>query len=73
MDRNKMLKTKWKPYMEITYKTSRMEEAVDCFLVAINFDDEIVILQPISDEYDRKDFHTYIGFCELPKFKMKSV
>jgi hypothetical protein len=66
-----MIKTRWKPYMTVLWKNERAESAVECMLVAINFDDEIAILQPLSDLYFDQDFHANIKHIELPKPKPK--
>lgn len=71
MTREQMVKIRWKPYMTVLWKNHRAEEAMECLLVAINFDDEIAILQPMSELYFNLDFHANIKDIELPKPKPK--
>lgn len=69
MTREEMVKTKWKPYMTVMWQNKKGKEPVECLLVGINFDDEIAILQPMSDTYFDLDFHANIKHVELPKPK----
>lgn len=72
MSREEMVKRSWKPYMMIEYKHTRMMEGIRCMLISINFDDEIMELQPIGDNYYSQSFFSSIQNCSLPK-KLKVV
>jgi len=66
-----MLKIGFKPYMEIDYKHPRMEQHLLCLLIEIDFDEEIMTLQPLfGEDYINKDFIAAIQHCSIPKKKM---
>lgn len=55
MTREQMLKTNWKPYMKIEFKTPSMELPILCMLCSINFESEVITLIPFDTEYYEKD------------------
>jgi len=61
------MKIKWKPYMGIDYKNPRMKESIYCMLISINFDDEILELHPIGDNYYQQSFFSSIQNCSIAK------
>ena len=67
MTREEMIKRSWKPYMSIDYKHPRMKEPIQCMLVSINFDDEVMELQPYDDNYYAQSFFSAIQNCSIPK------
>jgi len=67
MTREEMVKRSWKPYMEILYQEDRMREPVVCLLVGIDFDGEIMDLQPLDDKYRHEDFKANLKYCSVPK------
>lgn len=74
MDRDRMLKVNWKPYMLLLYKPPRIEIAAEVCLISINFDDEILIVRPVDTElYKDEDAHVNLKHVELPKYKLKKV
>ncbi len=73
MERDKMIKRRWKAFEPITFKAPRMGEGVDCLLIAINFDDETMVLQPLGEQYNNDDFYANIKYCELTPLKMRKV
>lgn len=73
MTRDEMCKRSWKGYCLINYKDHGMQLPIECLLVCIDFDAEIMTLMPINDFYEQKDFPANIKYCEIPKRKMKVV
>ena len=72
MERDEMLKISWRAYQEVNYKHPRMEQPILCLLIEIDFDEEIMTLQPLfGEEYINKDFIATIQHCSIPKKKMK--
>lgn len=67
MTREEMIKRSWKPYMGIDYKHPRMDEPIQCMLISINFDDEVMELQPYDDNYYAQSFFSAIQNCSIPK------
>ena len=74
MEREEMIKRSWKAYEEILYKQARMNRAMLCLLVSIDFDDECMTLQPmLGEEYTNRDFVADIKFCSIPRKKMEAA
>ena len=67
MERDEMVKRSWKPYMEIHYQENRMPEAIVCLLTGIDFDSEIMTLQPLDEKFKNVDFPANIKYCSIPK------
>lgn len=72
MTREEMVKRAYKPYMVILYRQRYFLEAktIECLLVSIDFDNELVTLQPLeSANYDilTSTFITSISNCSFPK------
>lgn len=60
--------------MLIDFKNTRMDDPVECILLAVNFDNECVKLIPTDlIEYEEDEFWTSIDFIELPKRKIKLI
>ena len=72
MNREEMIKRCWKPYMEIMYKHPRMEDGISCMLISINFDDEVMELQPYDDNNYLQSFFSAIQNCSISK-RLKAV
>jgi hypothetical protein len=73
MTREKMIKTKWIPYMKILYKTTNMENSILCMLCGINFESEVVNLIPLDDNYESEEFFMSINYIELPRHELKKI
>lgn len=66
-----MVKRAYKPYMIILYKARYNKELVpiECLLVSIDFDNELMTLQPLEDvKFDVQEgtFITSISNCSFP-------
>jgi hypothetical protein len=72
MNRDEMIKRHWKPYMIVHYKHPRMHEGIDCMLISIHFDDEIVELQPFGENHYQQSFFSGIQNISIPK-RLKAV
>jgi hypothetical protein len=70
MIRDQFIKYKFKAYMQIDYKSPRMEEPIRCMLIAIDFDNEVMTLTPIDYDYENDNFNTTILYCFLPKMRV---
>lgn len=73
MTRDEMLKINWKAYQEIHYKHPRMSFPLLCLLVEIDFDEQIMTLQPLfGEDYINEDFIATIENCSIPRKRMKA-
>lgn len=59
--------------MCIRYKHVRSEKDIECLLISINFDDEVMELQPIGENYYQQSFFTSIKNCFISLRKLKAV
>ena len=71
MTREEMVKKAYKPYMVIMYKVRHYSEfkQIECLLVAVDFDNELMTLQPLEDgnfEVEEATFVTSISNCIVP-------
>lgn len=62
-----MTKRSWKGYMVILYQEKRMTEPIECLLLEIDFEAEIMTLCPIDEIYQNKDFPANITYCSVQK------
>jgi len=70
MTREQMIKTNWKPYMKLEFKTSSMENPIMCILLAINFESEILTMLPVDTEtYEPDEVFMPIQYIFIPKPK----
>lgn len=68
MTREQMIKTNWKPYMKIEFKTLSMENPIICILLAINFESEILTLLPVDTEtYEPDEVFMSIQYIFIPR------
>lgn len=67
MTREEMTKRSWKGYMVILYQEKRMPEPIECLLLEIDFEAEIMTLCPIDEHYQNKDFPANIKYCSVPE------
>jgi len=68
MTREQMIKTNWKPYMKIEFKTSSMDNPIICILLAINFESEILTILPVDTEtYEPDEVFMPIQYISLPR------
>ena len=66
MTREKFVKYKIKAYQKVYYQSQR-EGLIECMLVGLNYDEEILTLCPIDPEYEKRDFQAHISHCEFYK------
>lgn len=68
MTREQMIKTNWKPYMKLEFKTSSMENPIICILLAINFESEILTILPVDTEtYEPDEVFMPIQYIFIPQ------
>lgn len=73
MTREEMCKKHWKPYSIIHYQEERMLHPVECLLSGIDFDAELMILTPVDEFYDQREFPANIKYCSIPPKKLTAV
>lgn len=71
MTREELMKRSWKAYQEINYQPPRMDIPVPCLLVSVDFDGEMMCLQPIPSMYAKDDFWANTLHCFVSKKKME--
>lgn len=71
MTRKELMKRSWKAYQEIHYQAPRMDNPIPCLLVSVDFDGEIMCLQPMPSMYKKDDFFANTTHCFVPKKKME--
>jgi len=63
--------------MEVWYIPRRpidRHDHIECMLLACDFDNDVMKIQPIPDSYfEEKEFWVSIDWVDLPKRKMKIV
>lgn len=74
MTREQMIKVAWKPYMEVEYKTERMEFPIICMLLAVDFDTEVFKLSPIdTEQYEPDDVYISVQHIFIPRPKPRKL
>lgn len=68
-----MLKTRFKPYMMLGYKTERMEAELECMLIEINFDDEIALVSFIEPLKNTQEHILNLAHLYIPKEKLRKI
>lgn len=73
MEREDFMKKRFKAYQLIEFQHRDMEHPIECMLVAVNFDTEILTLRPFPDHnpFDLDEFHVHISQCKIAGFKLK--
>lgn len=72
MTREQFVKYKFKGYQLIAFKHKQMDEPVDCMLVGVDFDTEILTLRQFPDgPFVKDDFQAHISMCELARPRLK--
>lgn len=75
------LKKKWKPYQEIDFKSSRIQNIdgqlgaiIPCMLLAVDFDEQLLKIIPFpGGYYEEKEFWARCEHCEISRPKLKVV
>lgn len=72
MERDTFIKRHFKAYQRLDYINPNYPiPLVECILIAVNFDDDVIKLRPITSvEVEEKDFWCSIDYIEFPKKKM---
>jgi hypothetical protein len=73
MTRKELLTASWKAFDLIEYCAPRMDKPVECLLLSVQFDDEIMVLQPLSESYKKDDFYANTQYCFKQKKKMSAA
>lgn len=72
MTREKFVKYKFKAYMSIDFKHPGLSYSVECMLIGINYDTEILLLRSFKDNpFENDEFPAHISHCELTRPKLK--
>lgn len=71
MDRDEFVKRSWKAYQTVLYQDDRMELPVECLLAEVDFDGELMTLQPLHEFFEQTDFIANIKYCSVPRRKTK--
>ena len=75
MTREEFMKKRWKPFEEIIYTNKRTGSTVSCMLLAVDFECEIMKLEPFETmgfTYSRtNEFWSPIEFLKRPSPKLK--
>lgn len=76
MKREDFVKKKFQAYQLIEYIEAYTDEIVECMLVSVNFDTEIMVLRPFPNEtrfIDNDDFSVHIHQCRIAGRKLKPI
>ena len=81
MTEDQFRKKRFHGFMSIDYSNSRIKNPdgeygviIPCMLVALDFDECILTLQPFPNEsYKEDEFTAYCENCEISKPKLKAV
>lgn len=72
MTREKFVTYKFKAYQLIDFKHRNLDKVVECMLVSVDFDTEIIMLRPFPNaNLFKEDFPAHISSCELTRPKLK--
>lgn len=73
MEREDFVKKKFKAYQLIDYYNRGMDRPVECMLIAINFDTEILTLRtfPNDSPFTDEEFTVHISQCKIAGHKLK--
>lgn len=81
MTEDRFLKTRFKPFSFIDYKSERVKNIdggfgaiVECLLLAVDFDERLLKLQPVPDSYYEEEiFWARCEHCEVSRPKLKII
>lgn len=75
MTREELIKKRWRAYEQINYMPKRKDGfTIECVLIAIDFDNELFMLEPIDKEvYEDKTFWARVEYCKRPAAKLKLI
>ena len=73
MTREELIKRSWKAFQVIEYMVPRMDKPAECLLLSVQFDDELMVLQPLDPQFKKDDFIASIKYCSVPKKKIAAV
>jgi hypothetical protein len=76
MKREDFVKKNFKAYQLIEFIEPYTDEIIECMLVSINFDTEILMLRPFPTEtrfINNDDFHVHISQCRIAGRKLKPL
>ena len=73
MTRKELFALRWKANMVVIYKPPRIEIGIECSLIGINWDEEIMILMPLDIKYKNEDLYVNSKYVELPPKEMKVI
>lgn len=73
MEREDFVKKRFKAYQLIEFQHAHMPDPVECMLVAVNFDTEILTLRPFPDSnpFEQDEFPVHISQCKIAGHKLK--
>jgi hypothetical protein len=74
MKREDFVKRKFYGYQLIEYIEPYTDEIVECMLVSVNFDTEILVLRPFPTEtrfINNDDFPVHISQCRIARHNLK--
>ena len=73
MTREELVKKRWQGYERIDYIPKRKEGyVIECMLLAIDFDNELFMLEPIDKEiYEDNTFWARVEYCKRPAPKLR--
>lgn len=73
MTREEFVKRSIKAYMVLDYRHSRMDESVEVYVCAVDFDTEIIMIQSFDNPPDAKPVPCHISMLHFPKKKLKVI
>ena len=76
MKREDFVKKKFQAYQLIEFIEPYTEEIVECMLISVNFDTEILVLRPFPTEtrfINNDDFPVHISQCRIAGRKLKTL
>lgn len=74
MTEKQFVNRKWSPFEVVIYQPTNKHTPIECIVITVNFEDEIVELRPLmpknyqSGFYDK--FWTQIRFIKTPRMKV---
>lgn len=68
MTREQLVKIRFKAYSQVNFINPRNKKVIECYLIAINFDNELLSLEPFDRELYMDDpFIAHCSNCSFPK------
>jgi hypothetical protein len=71
MTRGQFVKVKFMAYMPINYIQPSNKEVIECLLVGIDFEDQLLTLEPVDKVYYKDE--QFVARCENCTFPKSSI